>query len=366
MTRRANGEGHIYPRNGRYYVQIRTTDSDGRRARKWLSGGKSLKQATERLREFKQTNCISADSHQTLGQWLQSWLEKHSKGKASSTLTLYKRLINRHLLPNVGNVRLIDLKPVLFSNLYAALGKRLAPKTILTINSILNAALNQAIKDEIIFRNVLHVVRKPRPRKAQHRIFSEEEFKSFYVRCLRSPYRLQYMLMLFGGLRRGEAMGMKWSSVDLRTNAIVVKQQMTEQQTTAGSLVEVGPLKTERSYRVIQMPGEIMDEFNKTPADKRKGLVFKGKHQSPRCFVADFNKIMSELGIEHMRLHNLRHTHASYLLMSGVALPMVSDRLGHSGTKVTGDIYSHAVPGTQDAAVSALDSLFKRIAATGH
>jgi integrase len=361
--RRANGDGYIYQRKGRYYIQLYTVDATGNRVRKWLRGGASVISANRKLREYKEKHFICLDSTQTLGQWLQSWIDRYSKGKAESTISLYRRLIRVHLMPTVGQVKLTDLKPAMFSKLYATLSKQLAPKTILTINSILNAALNQAVKDEIIFRNVLHAVTKPRTRKPEHRIFSEDELRAFYEKCLQSQYRLPYLLMLFGGLRRGEALGMKWSAVDLVNNTVTVRQQLTERQTPAGPCIEIGQLKTERSYRVIPLPTEVMDEFKKTQAKQRHGLIFKGRSKSPRCFVADFKRITAELGIEGMRLHSLRHTHASFLLMSGVALPMVSDRLGHSGTKVTGDIYSHAVPGAQDAAVSALSSLARRITA---
>ena len=355
MTRRANGDGHIYQRRGRYYIQIYVRDSEGRR-RIWMPGGPTLRGATNKLKEFKAKHCLGFDSTQTLNQWLTHWLDKHSTNKAESTLTLYRRLIDKHVTPAVGSIKLCDLKPATFSAFYGKLTKTLSARTVITINSILTAALNQAVRDEVLFRNVLHVVKKPKPERNSHRILSEDEFSAFMTACRKSKYHLAYLLMLFAGLRRGEALGMSWSCINIEKRYITVKQQLTETRGTP----KIGPLKTARSYRIIPVPDFVIDEFLKTPARKRTGIICDRAIRNPRRFVADFKAITRSIGIENIRPHDLRHTHASHLLREKVPLPLVSARLGHANTRITGDVYAHEVPEAQDEAVIAMEAIVSR------
>ncbi|MEW6710325.1 MAG: tyrosine-type recombinase/integrase [Candidatus Riflebacteria bacterium] len=361
MARQPHGEGHIYKRGKDFYFQIRILNAEGQRVRKTFKGGKTRKEAARRLKEFKESRCISIDAQQTFGTWLINWIENYSDGKADSTVALYKSLMKNHVLPEIGSIKLSELRPLTFSSLYARLAKYLEAKTILTINSMLNAAIKQAIRDEVIFRNVLHSVAKPKAKKSKHRILSKNELKAFFEKCLKSEYKLNFILMLFGGLRRGEALGMKWSSVNIDRAEVTVKQQLTENRSESGPSIKIGPLKTERSYRIVKLPAEVMQHFAQVPKSHRHGFIYQGKIKSPRRFVAEFKRLMSELGITDMRPHCLRHTHASHLLANGVPLPMVTERIGHCSIKVTGDIYSHAVPGAQDAAVLALDKIFEEI-----
>lgn len=356
--RRAKGEGYIYPRKGRYYIQLRIVDADGNRCRKWLSGGKSLFSANKVLAEYKEKNFICADATQTLSKWMNIWLTKYAKGKTVATISLYKQLINNHVLPYLGNKRLIDLKPVMFSSLYSELSNKLSAKTIITINSIVNAAINQAINDEIIYRNILRGVKKPATRKKQHRIFSECEARDFRKAIAKSRYRFNYLLMLAAGLRIGEALAAGWDAIDLKQKTIRVFRQVTERHTIAGNIIQISQLKTERSNRVVPLPDEIIQEMKQIPASSRHGFIFKGRSKSPRCMVRDFKMILENMGIDGMRPHDLRHTYASWLLLNGVDLPRVSELLGHSSTKVTGDTYSHVIPGSKDQAREAMDKLF--------
>lgn len=361
IKKRANGDGYIYFKNGKAYCTMSGRNEEGALTKINFPGGKTRKEAERKIREFKSKNCISMDSLQTLGQWLKNWIENYSNDKADSTISAYRSLV-KCILPKIGMVRLIDLKVKTFSKFNSLLGKEGRPaEYIKSVNILLSAALNQAVSDEVIYRNVMRYVKKPKSKKSVHRIFSEEEFKDFYKRIQHSRYHLQCLLMLYAGLRRGEAMGMRWSSINLKTNIITIKEQMKINQTPSGTRIEHGPLKTDSSYRDIKMPNKVMDEFRKIPASKRNGFVFKGKFKSPRCFSYYFKKIKTEMGIEKMRLHDLRHTHASHIQQSGAPLPMVSQRLGHSSTKVTGDIYSHSVPGSEDIAVTALEALAVRI-----
>jgi len=361
--RRAKGEGYIYPRKGRYYIQLRTIDADGNRCRKWLSGGKSLFSANKALADYKEKNFICADATQTLSKWLSTWLTKYAKGKTVATISLYKQLINNHVLPYLGNKRLIDLKPVMFSTLYANLSHKLSAKTITTINSVINAAINQAINDEIIFRNVLRGVKKPATRRKQHRIFSESEAKTFRELITQSRYRFNYLLMLGAGLRIGEALAAGWDAIDTKQKTIRVFRQVTERHTIAGNTIQISQLKTERSNRVVPLPDEIIADLKSIPTSARCGFIFKGRSKSPRGMVRDFKLIVKRMGVEGMRPHDLRHTYASWLLLHGVDLPRVSELLGHSSTKVTGDTYSHVIPGSKDQARAAMAKLFTKVEA---
>jgi hypothetical protein len=195
MTRRANGEGHLKPTKNGFQIQLRI--GNGKRIYKF--GGKTKKEAKKMLEELQKQHHINLDTTISFQEWLEIWLKTYSTGKAESTFNQYQSLIKNHVVSHLGDIALADLKPFHFSDLYQKLSSKLVAKSIHTLHSLLNACLNRAVKDEILFRNVLRVVEKPRINPPEHRILTEKEFNFLYKEALSSRYKLVLLLMMFGG-----------------------------------------------------------------------------------------------------------------------------------------------------------------------
>jgi integrase len=352
MARRANGQGHIKKGRSGYEIQLRTRH--GKRIYK--QGGRTLKEAQKKLDELKKQYGIDLDETLTFRAWLENWLENYSAGKAEATLNQYKSMLENHVFPALGLVLLSELKPGHFSKLYKKLSSRLSPSSIHTLHSLLSAALNRAVNDELLFRNVLQVVDKPRKNPAKHRILSPGEFRRFYALALESKYKFNLLLMLFGGLRRGEALGATWAAISLKDKTLTVKEQIT----LIGTRTKAGSLKTKNSYRTIIIPEAIIAELSKVPAKKRKGYLCPANYRKPNGLYLEVKRIGALIGVPELTPHGLRHTHASQLLRLGEPLKDVSNRLGHGSITVTGDIYAHEIPGSGSAAADKMDKLIER------
>ncbi|KAF1079408.1 MAG: hypothetical protein GQF41_4288 [Candidatus Rifleibacterium amylolyticum] len=353
-ARRPKGGGCFYQRNGRYYYRHRAKDAAGRIVETHFPAGKTLKESFELLEKYRKINGIDHNSTVTLENWLDTWLAKYSTGKADTTKRLYFMMINNHIKPELGKFNLADLKPLIFAGFFSQLSARRSPRTVNLVRSILNAALRQAIEDELIFRNPLKGVKMPKIEPAKHRILSKHEFNMLYKKCLESEYKFPCLLLLFAGARRGEALGVAWSDIDLEKRTVTIRRQLIESR----GGVHLRPLKTEKSYRTLEIPHSIINEFRQVPIEKRKGLLFGGRrHINPRRLTEHLKRISKELGISGVRSHDLRHTHASMLLKDKNSLPSVSARLGHSNTRITGDIYAHDIPGSQNDAVLTMEKL---------
>ena len=179
-----------------------------------------------------------------------------------------------------------------------------------------------------------------------------------------------YELMLTTGLRRGEAIGLRWEDVDLEGSALFVIQQITE---VHGRAV-VGTPKTKRGTRLVPLDAETVSMLRRHreaqdlervawgPAWNEAGLVFTredGRLLRPEYATRHFQALAGAMGLPAIRLHDLRHTHASLALAAGVEMKVVSERLGHSQISVTADLYTHVSRGVGQAAADQIAGVLR-------
>jgi integrase len=172
-------------------------------------------------------------------------------------------------------------------------------------------------------------------------------------------------------MRRGELLALRWDDIDFKQSLVSVHRTMTR---VGGYGYVEGEPKTRSSRRRIVLPdvalealkihrvlqGQVQVEVGDTWQDK--GLVFcdgSGGFFSPDMVHRRFSKLLGEIGLPHMRFHDLRHSAATILLVAGVHPKVVQERLGHSTVAMTMDIYSHVLPSMQKEAAGKIDDLFK-------
>ena len=355
--KRLNGEGCLYRVKGRYYFRRISKDSAGKHVSIHFPAGVTLKEALEKIEKYRKSNGIGLSSDVVFSEWLSTWLNKYALNKAESTRRTYSIMINKHIAPGVGGLKLSELRPFHVADFFSRLIKTHSARTVNLCRSIIAAAVKQAINNDLMIKSPLHGVARQQIKPAKHKILSISDFRQLFERCLKSEYKFPCLLMLFAGLRRGEALGASWSGIDFEKKTITIKSQLVLSPCGATGL---HPLKTTKSYRTVSLPDFVMQELLKVPIRGRFGLLYGGEIiKNPARLTNHVKRMAAELGIKGLTSHDLRHTHASMLLKGGVSLPSVSARLGHASVKTTGDIYAHELPNSEDSAVRAMEVIIK-------
>jgi integrase len=221
-----------------------------------------------------------------------------------------------------------------------------------SIHAVLRNALESAVREEIIPRNVAKLVQVPAPRYKINRGLTTQQARATLKAATEHRLGALYVLALFLGLRRGELLGLRWEDVDLDRATLEVVQTL---QRVGGALRFVPP-KTEDSRRTVPLPPvcvEALREHRKRQfADRAEawpdweddGLVFpsrRGTPMEPDNLRRSWYAIRKAAGLGQTRFHDLRHTCVTLLLDLGVPPHVVRDIVGHSDIEVTMTIYAH-------------------------
>jgi integrase len=311
----------------------------------------------------------------TVGGFLAAWLA-HMRGRVRRvTFEGYEVLVRRHALPALGALELAALRPLHLQDLYGRLlaggaGRRpLAAGTVLNLHLVLTQALGQAVRWELLAANPAAGAQPPRPRRAAPLVADPALLERLLAATAGSVYELPCALALATGMRRGELLALRWSDLSPeRRQARVVRSL----QPTQAGLVFEEP-KTRRSRRPVVLPAFLdryLDAQQQRQSERRLaaagawrelGLVIDrgdGAPLNPDTLSAGWARFLGRKGLPKLRFHDLRHAHATLLLLQGVHPKIVSERLGHASIGITLDTYSHVLPSLQNDAADAFDTLF--------
>lgn len=246
--------------------------------------------------------------------------------------------------------------------------KRLSPLTLAYIHSVLKSALEHAVREEEITRNVARNVRTGTPRPRRFEPLTADEARQFLAAVRNDRLFALYELALRAGLRKGELLGLQWKDLDLHNGTASIRR--TLQRTQTGGLTAL-PTKTRASERRIALPSECIHSFKehravqegerKAAAEgwKDNGLVFRtsaGGPIDPANLNRSFHTLLERAGLRRIRFHDLRHSTATLLLEQGVELVVIKELLGHAHIGVTATVYAHVRLRLQRQAVETLSS----------
>jgi integrase len=221
-------------------------------------------------------------------------------------------------------------------------------------------------------RNVADATNPPVVQNKPIRPLNEQELVQFFQEAREDRYFAAYVLVATTGMRRGELCGLCWDSVDLEQGVAVVQRQMlvlkdglSLEDTTKSKSGRRSIILTDDAVRELKAyrREQAKERLLLGPAYQDNNLVFckeDGSPIDPRDFTKRFQRILGRAGLPKVRLHDLRHTHASLLLARGVHPKVVQERLGHSSITMTLDLYSHLTPGLQEAAAASLNGLVQK------
>lgn len=372
MPKRANGEGSIYQRksDGKWVGSLSL--DDGKRK---VFYGKTKKEVRDKLNEAiyeQQRGILATGPNVTLQEYLENWLENiHKPTIRLSTYLNYRKQLNNYLVPGLGAIKLQKLTPQQVQTFYTRkINEGLSPKSVNNIHGVLHKALDNAVKWNILPRNVCDAVTPPRVPRKELNYLSAEQAKILLKEV--KEHRLEALLTLAitTGLRRGELLALRWQDIDFTDNSLQVKRAVSYFK--AYGYVESEP-KTARSRRTIMLPDfviTILTQHREHQAEQQrnagdvwvtKGLVFTnawGDYYSPSTMLKVFKRFLISIDMPQMRFHDLRHSAATILLAMKVHPKIVQEILGHSQITTTMDIYSHAMPSLQDDATQQWEDKF--------
>lgn len=383
QKRRGNNEGSIYQRpDGRWCSQIIVgiNPTTGKPKRKTLYG-KTRREVAEKLAKTLQELSSGAyiePSTFTLGEWLDKWLTEYKKAQLKpSTYESYAGLVARHVKPALGNIPLAKLQAhnlQTFYNEKLTSGRLdgqggLSTRMVRYFHAVIREALQQAVKEGILPRNVADATSPPVMKHKPMRPLTEDELLTFLGTAKEDRLFAAYVVAATTGMRRGELCGLCWDSVDLETGLLVVQRQLLPlkdglslEDTTKSKAGRRSVYLTEEAVRELKAHKrrQAQERLLLGAAYQDKGLVFcqeDGSFLDPRRFTKRFQRFLERAGLPKVRLHDLRHTHASLLLSRGVHPKVVQERLGHSSITMTLDLYSHLAPGMDEQAAATLNGL---------
>ena len=379
--KRANSEGSIYYHKGRkcWVAQVTIGKTASGSPKRKTFYGKTQDEVLEKKQQFEAGMRASEDQvlsvagagepvnnsgrSMTIDQLLDLWLD--SLDCEYKTLQGYKSMADNHIRPCLGSKLITEITPLSVQLLYNEKKKTgLSPRTVEYIHRTLFGALQQAVNWEIIAKNPADKVKKPKgTRMVKPQALTEEGSKLLLDVAKDDWYYPVYVTALQTGMRMGELFGLYWEDVDFVRKVIMVRKAAKRMKDGWG----IGELKTKASYRTISISDYLVDVLEAHQEEQEESfgeidLVFTngvGSLIYPTNFRRDsWHPLREKAGFDGLRFHDLRHTHATLLLMAGVPPKAVQARLGHSTIQMTMDTYGHLLPGIDEQAVKVLDGIF--------
>ncbi len=329
--RRAHGDGGVTQRkDGRWQGTFYT--SEGKRRYVY---GDGQQEALEKLRKAQRDDedgLLVDGSKVKLGVYLEQWLEEVKKPSLRiSSYVKYKKLINSYIAPTLGNIQLQKLKPQNVQSFYTKMIKNsLSTKTVHSVHGLLHNALDNAVKWNLVSKNVVDAVTPPSLVRREMQPLNLEQARSLLAAVRGHRLEILLTLALTTGMRRGELLALRWSDIDFATGVLTVNH--TVDYINHYGYVETQP-KTKKSRRKIVLPVFVVSRlvsYQEQQLEQRAkagddwhdlGLVIcglEGNYLNPRYLLKLFDEVLKEAGLPHMHFHDLRHSVVTLLLAMGV------------------------------------------------
>ena len=349
-----------------------------RQAKRSFASKKEAQNELTRLLASHQSGTFVAPSRMTVSEFVDPWLSGlQNSGLRHTTLRGYRSAMRNYVIPDLGAMPLQQIRATDLDAMYASLLRRgLSLMTVHHAHRILSKMLTDAERIGIVERNVARMASAPslttaRARGPEMKVWTPDELAAFLASIAGNRNEALFRLLALTGIRRSEAVGLRWSDIALERRRMTVNQAAT---VIDGEEYVEAP-KSRRSRRVIDLDDEtvaVLQRHRVRQAElylrlgvsaSASGRVFTneiGDPIRPGSVGQAFLRLVRAVELPEIRLHDLRHTHASHLLMAGTNIKVVSERLGHASAGFTLDTYAHVMPGQQAEAAAAVAALLTR------
>jgi integrase len=368
-------KGHLKERSPNHWaIVIDTQDpATGKRKRKWHSFRGTKREAqVERARLV--TQCSAGDyiepGKETVEQFLARWLDYKKSRLSALSHERYSYIVRRNIVPSIGNLPLAKLQPVTIAGMEAKAIETLAPKTVVYIHRVLHQALSQAVQWQLLARNPMVGVQPPKVERREMKALDVQGIATMLDAARDTVMYIPILLAALLGLRRGEIAALHWRSVKLDIGQLSV---VTSAQQTAAGVQEKAP-KSGKG-RTVALPPFVVEELRRHRLAQAEHLLSlgirltddhhvvmraDGQPYLPQSLSDTFSQLLDRRPLlPRIRFHDLRHSHATQLLASGIHPKIAQERLGHASIAITMDLYSHVLPGMQEDAANKVDAAIR-------
>jgi len=356
---------------------------DGRRWQVTKGGFKTQRAARAAARKLlvsnEESGIYTPPAKERVGPFLERWLDSVRATVRPSTHAMYETLVEKQLVPAIGNVELQRLTASRLNGMYADLlanGRRdgkggLSPETVRKVHITIRKALNAAVKWGDLRRNVADDADPPPKGQAgaKLRTWTAGELAHFLDFVRGDRLYAAYLLLATTGLRRGELLGVRRGDLDLEAGRLSLVQTVI----TVNYEVKFSAPKTARGRRSVALDATTIATLREhrtrqvaertalgLPWPSADDLAFARPDRAPihpDGFSNRFDRLVAGSGLPRITVHDLRHTHATLALQAGVNPKVVSERLGHATVGITLDTYSHVGAVLEEEAAERVASL---------
>jgi integrase len=316
----------------------------------------------------------------TLADYLARWLAHIRTRVRPATYDGYESLVRCHINPALGHLPLRDLHPLHLQDLYTdrltptPARRPLSPGSVRNLHLVLTQALQQAVRWQLLTANPAAGAQPPRPRRSDPAVATGEALQRILQHLPGHPLELPATIAITTGMRRSEILGLRWN--DLSANYSSAHIQQTLQLTRTGFHYEQP--KTHRSRRPVALPATLATLLtnHRSNQDARRAALRQRWHQTdlivdrgdgaplnPDTLTSTWRRFIRKHNLPHVRFHDLRHSHATLMLLEGIHPKIVSERLGHASVSFTLEVYTHLLPDMQTEAAEAIDRILQNAAA---
>lgn len=361
--------GHLREKSGYYYAVLNYTDSLGKRKTKWISTGLTVKGNKKRAeailmdarRNFNPEEPKVMNGDILFADYMEKWLDIIKSSVAVPTFASYSTTVKKIVAPyfREKEVTLKNLTAKDIQEFYLRELERVSASSVIHYHANIHKALKYAVKIDLIDVNPADKVERPKKDRFVGSFYDADEVNALFEAAKGSKLELPILFGAFYGLRRSEAIGLKWDAIDFDQNTITIRHTVTSCDLDGKRiLVAADTTKTKSSMRTLPLVPFMRERLLALKDEQEDNRRLCGRSYikdyigyvcvneigdliKPHYVTESFPKLLKANGLRHIRYHDLRHSCASLLLANGVPMKQIQEWLGHSDFSTTANIYAH-------------------------
>ena len=361
--------GHLREKSGYYYAVLNYTDSLGKRKTKWISTGLTVKGNKKRAeailmdarRNFNPEEPKVMNGDILFADYMEKWLDIIKSSVAVPTFASYSTTVKKIVAPyfREKEVTLKNLTAKDIQEFYLSELERVSPSSVIHYHANIHKALKYAVKIDLIDVNPADKVERPKKDRYVGSFYDADEVNALFEAAKGTKLELPILFGAFYGLRRSEAIGLKWDAIDFDQNTITIRHTVTSCDLDGKRvLVASDTTKTKSSMRTLPLVPFMRERLLALKEEQKENRRLCGRSYikdyldyvcvneigdliKPHYVTTAFPDLLKANGMRHIRYHDLRHSCASLLLANGVPMKQIQEWLGHSDFSTTANIYAH-------------------------
>lgn len=368
LTKKKKPNSEEFYRN--WYIVVDDPNATGKRRQKWIATKTHNKKEAEKIL-FKilhdlHEGKLSTAKEMTFGELIDQFMKHHVKVNLKpNSIQQYEWSFSK-IPTQIKKISAKKVTPIHISSFLYDLNVSSTSRRVV-FNSI-KTCLKHGILWGILFNNPCDQMTPPKKSTLEKKILGKEELETLLDQAQGTSNYIPLLLISTCGLRRGELCGLQWRDIDLKNHIMRINRSLDVNE---GKVI-ITQTKTKSGARPIRFPSFLSDELkrhkNKWEQILRRKLTpddfvligLDEKNRNPDSVYRGLKRLIQEKNLPETTLHGLRHSHATLMLLEDVPVKVISERLGHSTTKVTQDIYMHVLPDMQDKAAAAVERIFTK------